>query len=309
MSDYRNNKYKFRISRSYHKVVIGRRRSRRLTILTTGFAGAVIGGLLSAAVVITVCTNSVQSKPTLAPVLGQKVPGSNNTDYSTGSYPVVSIAKKVCPAVVIISNFQSVNSQGLSQELGNNLIEIGSGSGFIIDSSKGYIVTNYHVIKGAQKLLVHLADGKNIYAEVVGADSRADLAVIKISDTRNLSEVVLGDSTKLQVGEPVVVIGNPGGEEFSGSVTAGVVSATNRILQGESCFNLIQTDAAINPGNSGGPLVNYQGQVIGINSAKFQQTGIEGIGFAIPIKDALPTIQQLIKNCYGCDMKDCLTNH
>jgi len=146
-----------------------------------------------------------------------------------------------------------------------------------------------------------LADGRNLDAKLVGGDERTDLAVVQISNTKDLIATQLGDSSVLQVGEPVVAIGNPGGQEFARSVTTGVVSATNRILNipGEASFNLIQTDAAINPGNSGGPLVNYLGKVIGINSAKNQEPGFEGMGFAIPISDALPTIKQLIEKGYA----------
>lgn len=152
------------------------------------------------------------------------------------------------------------------------------------------------MIEGAQKITISLSDGRNIDAKVIGADPRTDLAVLQISDTKNLTAVNLGDSSKVQVGESVVAIGNPGGDEFARSVTTGVISATNRTLalQGEASFNLIQTDATINPGNSGGPLVNYQGQVIGITSVKYVEKGFEGMGFAIPISDALPTLQQLM---------------
>jgi len=309
MSYYSNNKNKIKISRSYPKAIRSRRHSLRITILSTGLVGALIGGFISAGVVISMYTTNTQTKPTLPIVLGQQSPKSVKVDYNpSSSYPVVDIAKNVGPAVVTISNFQSGNSQGFvfsdggfSNGTGNNLIEVAIGSGFIINANNGYIVINNHVIDGAQKLSVTLADGSNYDAQVVGSDPRTDLAVIKINSTSILTAVVLGDSSKLQVGEPVVAIGNPGGEEFAGSVTAGVVSATNRILdlQGESSFNLIQTDATINPGNSGGPLVDYLGQVIGINSAKFQETGFEGMGFAIPITDAIPTIQQLIQNGYA----------
>lgn len=287
--------------------------------LVTGLAGALIGGVLSAGIVISVYSNKLPqtTQPAIPTVLGQQVsqalPVSQTaqavqTDYNPAAYPVVDIAQNVGPAVVTIANFQTVNNSGFNfgygnfrNPTGNDLVEVGSGSGFIIDAANGYIVTNNHVIEGAQKLSVGLANGKSLQAKVIGADSRTDLAVIQISDTSDLTAVVLGDSSKLLVGEPVVAIGNPGGEKFAGSVTAGVISATNRILdlQGESSFNLIQTDAAINPGNSGGPLVNYLGQVIGINSAKFQQTGFEGMGFAIPISDAIPTIQQLIQKGYA----------
>jgi len=218
------------------------------------------------------------------------------TDGAT-NFPVAQIAKATGPAVVGIANFQA---KGTAFG-GGGLAEVGSGSGFIIDAQHGYIVTNNHVVAGAEKIVVSLADGRNITAKLVGADDRTDLAVVQIADTKNLTATQQGDSTKLQVGEPVVAIGNPGGQEFARSVTTGVVSATNRILDipGEASFNLIQTDAAINPGNSGGPLVNYQGQVIGINSAKNQETGFEGMGFAIPVSDALPTIKQLIEKGYA----------
>ncbi|AFV03974.1 Serine protease, DegP/HtrA, do-like protein [Dehalobacter sp. DCA] len=130
---------------------------------------------------------------------------------------------------------------------------------------------------------------------------RGPIAVLKIDGTKELAAVQLGDSAALKVGESVVAIGNPGGQDFARTVTAGVVSATDRFLQlqGEASFNLIQTDAAINPGNSGGPLVNYSGQVVGINSAKNDTQGFEGMGFAIPISDALPVIQQLIEKGFA----------
>jgi serine protease Do len=209
------------------------------------------------------------------------------------NFPVAQISKNVGPAVVGVSNFQSSRSS-----LGTSgLQEAGSGSGFIIDAKKGFIATNNHVIDGAQKITVSLSDGRNLEAKVIGADPRTDLAVLQILDVSNLTAVNLGDSSKVEVGEPVVAIGNPGGNEFARSVTTGVISATNRTLplQGEASFGLLQTDAAINPGNSGGPLVNYQGQVIGINSVKYAEPGFEGMGFSIPISDAMPTIQQLIK--------------
>jgi len=220
------------------------------------------------------------------------------TNYNPSLFPVVDIAKTVGPAVVGIANFQT---QGGFFGSRGGLTEVASGSGFIIDAKNGYVVTNDHVVKGAEKVTVSLADGRTADAKIVGEDASRDLAVVQIKDTSKLTAVQIGDSSKLQVGEPVVAIGNPGGQEFARSVTAGVVSATNRILdiEGEASFNLIQTDAAINPGNSGGPLVNYQGQVIGINSAKNQEPGFEGMGFAIPITDAMPTVKQLIEKGYA----------
>ncbi|HWQ40932.1 MAG TPA: trypsin-like peptidase domain-containing protein, partial [Desulfosporosinus sp.] len=250
---------------------------------------AVIGGLTTVAAVPYIYPTSTLSQMQTSNSSFAQV--SNPTVTET-NYPVAQIAKNVGPAVVGVSNFQS--SRG---SLGNSgLQEAGSGSGFIIDAQKGYIVTNNHVIDGAQKITVSLSDGRNLDAKLIGADPRTDLAVLQISDTKNLTAVKIGDSSKIEVGQSVVAIGNPGGTEFARSVTTGVISATNRTLdiQGEASFDLLQTDAAINPGNSGGPLVDYQGQIIGINSAKYAVTGFEGMGFSIPISDAMPTIQQLI---------------
>lgn len=255
---------------------------------------AMIGGLTTVTLLPRIYPNLLSSNQTalttssLSPI---------STVSNSSQFPVTQIAKTVGPAVVGVSNFQSPQNRFSRQNSSSSgLQEAGTGSGFIIDAQKGYIVTNNHVIDGAQKITVSLSDGRTLDAKLVGADARTDLAILQISDTKNLTAVTLGDSTKLEVGASVVAIGNPGGNDFARSVTTGVISATNRTLdiQGESSFGLIQTDAAINPGNSGGPLVDYQGKVIGINSAKYAQSGFEGMGFSIPISDALPTIQQLI---------------
>ncbi|HEX3045541.1 MAG TPA: trypsin-like peptidase domain-containing protein, partial [Bacillota bacterium] len=143
-------------------------------------------------------------------------------------------------------------------------------------------------------LQVFLPDKRQANAKFIGGDQSNDLAVIKV-DLNNLPVAELGDSSKLEVGEPAIAIGNPLGMEFAGSVTAGVISALNRTVAVEDkTLNLIQTDAAINPGNSGGALVNSQGQVIGINTIKISVSGVEGLGFAIPINNAKPIIDQLI---------------
>ncbi|OLN33979.1 S1C family serine protease [Desulfosporosinus metallidurans] len=272
-------------------------RPRFFSTVAVALISALLGGVMAVALVPSIYGNK-QPAPTNQVVLnsGATTP-TIKTDGATTNFSVAQIAKAVGPAVVGIANFQSRGSLFG----GGGSSEVGSGSGFIVDAQHGYIITNNHVVTGAEKLVVSLADGRNITAKLVGADDRTDLAVVQISDTKNLTATQQGDSSKLQVGEPVVAIGNPGGQEFARSVTAGVVSATNRILNipGEASFNLIQTDAAINPGNSGGPLVNYQGQVIGINSAKNQEAGFEGMGFAIPISDALPTIKQLIEKGYA----------
>jgi len=220
---------------------------------------------------------------------------------------ITKVAKKVGPSVVgiRITTLKPMSSYSLffGSQLGESQSE---GSGVII-SKDGYIMTNYHVVENADPkkslstnttLEVFLPDGREAEAKFIGGDSKTDLAVIKI-ELDNLTVAELGDSSELEVGELAVAIGNPLGMQFAGSVTAGVISALNRSVDtGDGVLNLIQTDAAINPGNSGGALVNSKGQVIGINTAKISITGVEGLGFAIPIDDAKPIIDQLIKYGY-----------
>lgn len=208
---------------------------------------------------------------------------------SNRNTPIVQAAKKVGPAVVGITN------KALVRDFYNRtqLVEKGSGSG-VIYSKDGLIATNNHVVEGAQELVVSLPSGSTYTGKVLGTDPNTDLAVVKIEADEDLPVAVFGDSDSLMVGEPAIAIGNPLGMEFRGSVTAGVISALNRSLEmGERRFKLIQTDAAINPGNSGGALVNADGEVIGINSAKIAASGVEGIGFAIPINEAKPILEEL----------------
>src|SRR5512139_161182 len=166
----------------------------------------------------------------------------------------------------------------------------GAGSGFIV-SSDGYILTNAHVVQGADEVEVKLIDKRKFSAKVVGADSRTDVAVIRITAS-NLPIVKLGDPDKLRVGEAVVAIGSPFG--FENSVTAGIVSAKGRSLPSESYVPYIQTDVPINPGNSGGPLFNMKGEVVGINSQIYSRSGgYQGVSFAIPIDVAMDVAEQL----------------
>ncbi len=211
-----------------------------------------------------------------------KMSGGRNT-------AIVQAAKKVGPAVVGITN------KALVTDFFNRtkLMERGTGSGVIYDKS-GLIATNNHVVEGAKEIVVSLPDGKTYKGKVLGADATTDLAVVKINAEEPLVVADFGNSDDLMVGEPAIAIGNPLGLEFRGTVTAGVISALNRSIDlGERKFKLIQTDAAINPGNSGGALVNADGQVIGINSAKVAVSGVEGIGFAIPINEAKPILAEL----------------
>lgn len=267
------------------------RRRSLFSIILLCIVSGVIGGLLSLSLAPLVYGNGILNNPPTNITQPQEPSGQlppAALDYS----PVVAIAEKVGPTVVGISN--QVQGRSFFQR---GLVEQGSGSGVII-SSEGYVVTNYHVIDKAQRIVVTLADGRQVDATVKGSDPDTDLAILKIN-AANLPVASLGDSEKILVGELVVAIGNPLGAEFARSVTAGVVSAKDRHITIEDRkFKLIQTDAAINPGNSGGALVNSQGQVIGINSAKLVISGVEGMGFAIPISDAKPIINELIEKGY-----------
>lgn len=226
----------------------------------------------------------------------------------SGELSVPEIAKKVGPSCVGVINKTKVTPQRYydpftgryyytSDPNNDELQEQGSGSGIIIREN-GYIVTNQHVIDGATAITVILNTGDEYEATLVGADSKSDLAVLKIDKT-GLSAATLGDSDKLQVGELAVAIGNPLGQELEGSVTHGIISAVNRKMTVDNkVYNLVQTDAAINPGNSGGALVNKYGEVIGINTIKLSSTEVEGIGFAIASSEAIPIIEDLINNGY-----------
>lgn len=225
---------------------------------------------------------------------------------------IPEIAEKVGPSVVGVINKTELQAQRYWDPFSGNyyysqdpqkngeLVEQGSGSGIII-SQDGYIVTNQHVIEGASEVDVVLNTGTTYTAEIIGQDSKTDLAVLKITPDKGdeLTAAVLGDSTTVEVGELAVAIGNPMGMEFSGSVTAGIISAVNRTMSIDNrTYNLIQTDAAINSGNSGGALINKYGEVIGINSVKLSSSGVEGMGFAIAISEAKPIINDLMNSGY-----------
>ena len=210
--------------------------------------------------------------------------------------PVVAIAKNVGPSVVDVK--VKSTTQGMFGLLQNSDSE---GSG-IIYTDDGYIITNYHVISTAinnstAKITVILPNTSDeIDAKIVGYDKVTDLSVLKIEKT-GLQKATFGKSSDVQVGELAVAIGNPLGENFASTVTGGYISAVNRKITTDGrTYNLLQTDAAINPGNSGGALANSKGEVIGINSVKVAEEGVEGMGFAIPTDDAIPIIDQLIKN-------------
>jgi serine protease Do len=209
-------------------------------------------------------------------------PQSSAAKAASGVLTIQQVAQNVRPSVVGIVSYSK-------QQMG----ELGEGSGIIM-SADGYIVTNNHVVSGADSVQVVLSDNTKYPATIIGSDSRSDLAVIKI-DAKNLKFATFGNSAQLLVGDSVLAIGNPGGLEFANSVTEGIVSALNRTVNN---VTYIQTDAAINPGNSGGALVNMFGQVVGINAAKISDVSYEGIGFSIPVNLAKPIIDDLIKFRY-----------
>lgn len=223
--------------------------------------------------------------------------GPTTFNQADGALTVTEIAKKVGPAVVGVST-QSIVDRGF---FGFQQQE-GIGSGFIINN-EGHILTNYHVIEGAQTVKVIFYNGIETDAKVINYDEANDIALLKLTDSSVTipATVTLGNSDELLVGESVVAIGSPLGKEFLGTTTAGIVSALDRdvTIDGKT-LKLLQTDTAINPGNSGGPLINAKGEVIGINTAKFgssttSSANIEGIGFAIPINQAKQKLEGLSK--------------
>lgn len=209
---------------------------------------------------------------------------------------ITSAVKKVQTSVVGV-----INLKGTNDPFNADNIRQGTGSGIIFRKANGkaLIVTNYHVIAGSSsvEVVIPYKDGsKTVTAKVLGSDEVTDLAVLEIDDQFVTTVAKFGNSDKLQSGEPAIAIGNPLGLESS--ITVGVISSPKRSIDITELMStdVIQTDAAINPGNSGGALVNVDGQVIGINSLKIADNGIEGLGFAIPVNDALPIIESLIKN-------------
>ena len=243
-------------------------------------------------------------------VVIQQVAPSSTADSASGSDSSITaasssgssltteqVADLVSPSVVVITTEQVVYSQW--SWYGQNQVESGAGSGVII-SSDGYILTCAHVVDGASNITVTIGD-KDYTATLVGEDTTSDIAVIKI-DANGLTPATVGDSDSLKVGQNVMAVGNPLGE-LGGTVTGGMISALNRsvTIQGSSSVNtmsLIQMDASVSPGNSGGGLFNMNGELVGIVNAKSSSSDAEGLGFAIPINDAIKVAQELLENGY-----------
>ncbi|MCL2513619.1 MAG: trypsin-like peptidase domain-containing protein [Oscillospiraceae bacterium] len=224
-------------------------------------------------------------------VIYQSVVNTSGGEDAHEKYGVIETAAAVLKSVVEISTETVVRGGRLGQ-----YVSTGAGSGVII-TADGYIVTNNHVVSGAQSIFVRLTDGTGYEASLVGADAKTDLAVIKINAS-GLQAAVLGNSSMLEVGETAIAIGNPLGE-LGGTVTEGIISALDREIKidGES-MSLLQTSAAINPGNSGGGLFSLSGELVGIVNAKSSGSDIEGLGFAIPIDTAKHVIEDIITNGY-----------
>ena len=239
----------------------------------------------------------------------------NNVQY-TNDTSTTQAVEKVQDAVVSVINYQTQSSNSLSSIFGNiessdELAVAGEGSGVIYkkDGDTAYIVTNNHVISGAEKIDILLASGEKLSGELVGADTYSDIAVIKIAADKVTTIAEFANSDTIKVGETAIAIGSPLGSVYANTVTQGIISSLSRTVTSQTedgqtiSTNAIQTDVAINPGNSGGPLINIQGQVIGINSSKITSSSVsssgvavEGMGFAIPSNDAVQIINQLETN-------------
>ncbi|MFC3039330.1 S1C family serine protease [Virgibacillus xinjiangensis] len=264
--------------------------------------GGVIGGALSALAVALLF---------LFVIMPSGASGNNQT--GNNEVPATSMVENIssenaatsenisetAEAVVGIVNLQQQNVWTDSQESG-----AGSGIVYKKENGKAYVVTNHHVVEGAEELEVVLNDEERVSAKILGSDALTDLAVLEIDGSHINTVASLGSSTELKVGEPVMAIGNPLGLEFANTVTQGIISGMNRSVSVDTnsdgradwVTEVLQTDAAINPGNSGGALVDADGKVIGINSMKIASQKVESIGFAIPIDEALPIMEELRTN-------------
>lgn len=226
---------------------------------------------------------------------GMKLESNPKDAKTNGSYTAAKATEEVSDSVVgILCYSDDVPDQA------DTTTASSQGSG-IIFSQDGYVITNAHVIgnsKTAYAIRVVTSDGKVYKAGVVGYDSRTDIAVLKMDDAKGLTPATFGDSSQLEVGQDIIVVGNPGGLDYQNTTTKGVISALDRKLSTSSLTKYIQTDAAINPGNSGGPLVNYYGQVVGITTSKIVSETYEGMGFAIPSQTVKNIVDTLVKNGY-----------
>ena len=259
-----------------------------------GFAGGFVGAKFGGSGKVVIQQVAPSSTADSAPGSDSSITAASSTGSSLTTEQVADL---VSPSVVVITTEQVVYSQW--SWYGQNQVESGAGSGVII-SSDGYILTCAHVVDGASTITVTIGD-KDYTATLVGEDTTSDIAVIKI-DADGLTPATVGNSDSLKVGQSVMAVGNPLGE-LGGTVTGGMISALNRsvTIQGSSSVNtmsLIQMDASVSPGNSGGGLFNMNGELVGIVNAKSSSSDAEGLGFAIPINDAIKVAQELLENGY-----------
>ncbi|WP_123053020.1 trypsin-like peptidase domain-containing protein [Clostridium sp. JN-1] len=304
MDDFHNVKDTTTNNKNFKKKFNKKKFSKIISYVLVGLICSILGGGIStlACLYIIPKSSAFTNTPLYENIIKNANTNSPSLSASTvssskGGLTVSEIAKKVGPVVVGVSvKSTSSYSNGFFDNGSESNEEDGMGSGIII-SNDGYILTNYHVISNANRVTVILNNKTEVPAKVINYDSALDVAVIKVTkDVKMPAVAELGSSDNMQVGDSVVAIGNPLGKELLGSVTSGIISSTNRqISVGNSSQTLLQTDAAINPGNSGGALVNSLGQVIGINSAKVSGSGVEGLGFAIPIDIVKPKINSLLK--------------
>jgi S1-C subfamily serine protease len=257
-------------------------------------SGVIVGGIAGAVVVMVVFAFIMVPPPSM---IKPEISVTNGHDISAVGETTPSYSKKL----TLIEIFE-ISEAGVVrvnvQRTEDAVIPTGVGSGFVFDK-KGHVITNAHVVDGATKVVVTFLDGRSYNADVIGVDNFTDIAVIKVNaDLSLLHPLSLGDSSNLQVGEPIAAIGNPFG--LSGSMTSGIVSQLGRLLPsgaGYSIPDVIQTDAAINPGNSGGPLLNMRGEIVGINTAIQSATGeFTGVGFAVPSQTVAKIVPSLILN-------------
>ena len=281
-------------------------------IFVVGFLGGILGTFLTLQTSHS-STSNTESKQVHSTTV--KTAYKNTTSTSEA-------VDKVKNAVVSVITYSDSSNQGLFEKEENSDSQISSeGSGVIYkkEGKYAYLVTNTHVINGAKKVDILLADGNKVPGEVVGSDVYSDIAVVRISADKAKAVAEFGDSNQLTVGETAIAIGSPLGTDYANSVTQGIISSQGRNvnLKADNGQNnstrALQTDAAINPGNSGGPLINIQGQVIGITSSKISnngQTSVEGMGFAIPANDVVNIIKQLeekgkvVRPALGIQMMD-----
>ena len=281
-------------------------------IFVVGFLGGILGTFLTLQTSHS-STSNTESKQVHSTTV--KTAYKNTTSTSEA-------VDKVKNAVVSVITYSDSSNQGLFEKEENSDSQISSeGSGVIYkkEGKYAYLVTNTHVINGAKKVDILLADGNKVPGEVFGSDVYSDIAVVRISADKAKAVAEFGDSNQLTVGETAIAIGSPLGTDYANSVTQGIISSQGRNvnLKADNGQNIstraLQTDAAINPGNSGGPLINIQGQVIGITSSKISnngQTSVEGMGFAIPANDVVNIIKQLeekgkvVRPALGIQMMD-----